>query len=278
MMENMITPKMAKEMLNLNSHNRNVSTKIVEKYARDMKNSNWRLTNQGIGIDEDNRLVDGQHRLLACVLADSAFPCIIIRGLRPDTQMVIDVGKRRSVGDQLTLVHGMENSTFKVAVANCIVSTVKSVGTFSLSSNEAMDIINLYDEEIQFIITDKKGILKGLNYAPAFAAMVLAARVDMDKAIEFKNQYCSGIGLSIGDPVLSLRNFMLGRDFNGHGGNSYRHTIMNFTLNCLMCAFQGKKLKRLTSSDAGIKYFLSRQRTNVETIQKLVYIGDKSNA
>ena len=65
-----ITPKMAAEMLerHLNPENqRRQSQSVVESYARAMRAGQWLLTHQGIAIDTNGELVDGQHRLSAIV-------------------------------------------------------------------------------------------------------------------------------------------------------------------------------------------------------------------
>src|SRR5687767_6288977 len=86
--------------------NRKISTTLVRKYANAMINGHWRTTHQGIGFDTGNWLIDGQHRLLAVCEADRLKPGIVIRmqvtrGLKPDTFMVVDNGRRRKLADML---------------------------------------------------------------------------------------------------------------------------------------------------------------------------------
>jgi len=263
----LITPQMAKLWLEKNTHNRKISTQLVEKYARDVKAGEWKITNQGIGFDSNGALTDGQHRLLACVRADVPFESFVTFGLDPKSQMVVDGGRLRSVGEQLFLGHKMDNATIKVAMANIIAATLKGVNAVSLSADIAWKVIDLYSDEMEFILSNRGAAPRGLSYAPALSGLVMAAKVDLDKAVEFKEKYFLGTDLKADSPILTFRNFMLNRG-NGAGSSvsGYRKTIMIFSMLAAMNYFLGKPLKRQSTSLAGYQYFMSRQRTCSEMV------------
>lgn len=265
MIETRITPKMAAEILLSNTHNRKISQKIVERYARDMKSGNWKLTGEAISISKDGTVLDGQHRLLACVLANVSFLAFIVRGLSMDSQIAIDGGKKRSVGDQLHLFYGIENAVQKVAIANCIASTVKNQVTVSISPAIANNIIDLYSDEIEFVLCNR-GTNQQLTFTPAVTAIIMAAKVDMDKAIDFKERYFQGNDLRKGHPALTLRNFMTSRGQWSGSGHSYRFTIMSYAFTALMNHFNNKDLLKLTTSSKGLDYFINKQKTCVNMI------------
>jgi len=263
----LITPQMAQLWLEKNTHNRKISAQAIEKYARDMKAGAWKITNQGIGFDSGGNLTDGQHRLLACVRAGIPFESFVTFGLDPESQMVVDGGRLRSVGDQLLLGRKMENATLKVAMANVIAAALKGVNTITLSAEIAWKVIDLYSDEMEFIISNRGVAPRGLSYAPALSGLVMAAKVDLDKAVEFKDKYFLGIDLQAGSPILTFRNFMLNRS-NGAGSSvsGYRKTIMIFSMLAAMYYFLGKPLKRQTTSLTGYQYFRSRQRTCADMV------------
>src|SRR5690606_16390953 len=62
-----ITPALADVMLRYNDANRPLSAATVRKYARQMGEGRWRLTKQPIIFSKSHKLLDGQHRLHACV-------------------------------------------------------------------------------------------------------------------------------------------------------------------------------------------------------------------
>jgi hypothetical protein len=65
-----ITPAKAAELLESNTNNRPLSRATVRVFADAMQRGEWKTTHQGIAIDTNGQLVDGQHRLAALVEAD----------------------------------------------------------------------------------------------------------------------------------------------------------------------------------------------------------------
>lgn len=98
-----VTPKLAKEWLGLNLKNRRLAKSTVQGYKRDMQAGRWLLTADPIRFSEDGRLLDGQHRLAACVLADVPFVSLVAHGVSSDTMRVIDHGRPRTVADELNI-------------------------------------------------------------------------------------------------------------------------------------------------------------------------------
>lgn len=95
-----ITPAIARNMLEHNTHNRGMKR---TNFASAMENGEWILTGSSIVFDENGILVDGQNRLNACATSGVSFDTIVVRGIPMSAQTVIDVGTRRSVADQLKL-------------------------------------------------------------------------------------------------------------------------------------------------------------------------------
>jgi hypothetical protein len=103
-----ITPAIAADMLTHNTRNRIASQQHVAKIARAMKEQGFHFTGDPIRFAEDGTLLDGQHRLKACILADTAFSSVIIRNLPLDALMVIDGGKSRTRQQQLHIADGID--------------------------------------------------------------------------------------------------------------------------------------------------------------------------
>lgn len=263
----LVTPGMAENWLTLNTHNRTVYPSKVTAYARDMKGGSWKLTHQGIAFDRNGILIDGQHRLLACIMANVPFESKVTYGLEPEAQEVIDGGKIRGVSDQLKLATGMDNARAKVAIANGIVATIKGASRVVLSKSIAEKVIDLYADEIEFIMSCQGKVLTGLRYTPVLTALVLAAKVDLDKAVSFKDKYFKGADLSATDPAFCLRTYMLRRCGRERvEGSRDRLTITILTMSALMNSFLGKPIKVLKTSGAALDYFINKQKTCVEMI------------
>lgn len=104
-----ISPTIAAAWLDQNNHNRSVSNAVLQKYAYDIAHGKWQLTGDAIRFSKEGGLLDGQHRLMACVRADKPFQSVVIYGLPSDSQDVIDTGKTRSIADVLAL-KGLANA------------------------------------------------------------------------------------------------------------------------------------------------------------------------
>ena len=118
-----ITPDLAKEWLELLDENRKYSGASGEAYARDMETGDWVVTNASIGFREDGKLIDGQHRLRACVLSGRPFWCIVVRGLSAEAQDYIDCGRMRSFADRLAF--GGLKEAWRVAAAARVIWGIK---------------------------------------------------------------------------------------------------------------------------------------------------------
>lgn len=99
----LVAPDVAKRYLAGNVHNRDLRDTRVRAHAATLLRGEWRATSNGIGFDVDGRLIDGQHRLSAIVLADIPAPLVVVRGLPPEAQDVTDQNLPRKVSDALKL-------------------------------------------------------------------------------------------------------------------------------------------------------------------------------
>ena len=109
-----ITPRIAAELLTQNSINRPMSVSHVRRLAESMKRGEWDLNGTTIKVSTSGRLLDGQHRLTACVDAGVPFDSLVVYGLEDEAFATIDQGaKSRKISDVLSIEAGanMKNVT-----------------------------------------------------------------------------------------------------------------------------------------------------------------------
>jgi hypothetical protein len=111
-----ITPEMAQEWAERNTRNRPVRYARVARFARDMTAGRWSLNGQTILIADTGEIIDGQHRIYACIQAGVPFDSFVVTGLPHEVQDTVDTGAARTMGDQFTL-HGEANGLLLAAVA-----------------------------------------------------------------------------------------------------------------------------------------------------------------
>ena len=99
-----VLPSQARQWLDTaNTMNRPLSAPRVRQFALDMQEGRWLYTGDPIRFGSDGILIDGQHRLAACV--ESGIPLVvdIIKGLDPNIQLVIDSYAGRQAAQQLAI-------------------------------------------------------------------------------------------------------------------------------------------------------------------------------
>lgn len=96
-----ITPDIAKAWLDKNIKNRHIAARYIRLFARDMRNHAWMLTGETIKFSWDGYLLDGQTRLTACIESNTPFRSLVVYGVDPRSQDVMDTGKARTGADIL---------------------------------------------------------------------------------------------------------------------------------------------------------------------------------
>lgn len=217
-----ITPQMAKDLLASNKNNRKISKRIVNQYARDMLEGRWKNNGQSILAAEDGTLIDGQHRLMACVQSGVPFQAFLVRGVPEETRSTIDAGRKRSAADALFLSgHTPYHTTGVAASARLIINYLRGE---SLSQTPSAS------EIFEFVEAQPEVSEKHILGAPAAkvvpksvlgAVLYLGTREDgyTRKASSFAEGLTHGEGLTEGDPRLTVRNLLINTRQRTPGGN-----------------------------------------------------------
>lgn len=102
-----ITPEWATAILNKSQmagmKNRPLSQFLVHKYAEMMKKGEWLLNGESISLDKNGCLVNGQHRLHACIKANVPFYTVVCTNVQPGSFATYDTGKKRDAGQVLAI-------------------------------------------------------------------------------------------------------------------------------------------------------------------------------
>ena len=111
-----ITSGVAALLMRYNTHNRKLSNVSIDTIIGILVRSEWRKTHQGIAFYTDGSIMDGQHRLLACVLSGIDLdPVMVSGGYSKDDNDAIDFGSKRTAADAAKLA-GVTDADLKCYV------------------------------------------------------------------------------------------------------------------------------------------------------------------
>ena len=96
-----VTPAIARDWIQVNTKNRRIRSAKVDQYDASMRAGRWAFNGQAIVFDVHGRLMNGQHRLLACIKAGVSFKVLVVHGVDAEAFDTLDTGAARTAGDIL---------------------------------------------------------------------------------------------------------------------------------------------------------------------------------
>lgn len=215
-----ITPAAAKKLLGLNiDRNRNVRTPAVKRLAQDMREGRFIETGATLSIDTTGHIIDGQHRLHACIAADVPFRTIIVSGLDPVAFTATDKGTKRTLGD--TLKHrGVSNASRAAALSSALTQWDTDVRTSNVlvsgirSEQEVLSYYTEHAEEIDLVAACSVVLPRVLYPKASDLVRVVTLRIDAEDSDVFFDALRSG--RSDFDTLITMRE-ALRRDREGSG-------------------------------------------------------------
>ncbi|MER5685320.1 hypothetical protein [Streptomyces sp. NPDC002205] len=211
-----VSPKLAGQWLKLNTNNRPLSKNTVQQLAAQIQRGEWQLTHQGIAFDEDDVLIDGQHRLAAIVKAGTTVPLTVTHGVPRTAFTVMDTGRKRTGRDALALV-GEANATHLAAALRGLhlyLQTPNSAwsGGSSVTSNDQLLVVLEKHPGIRDALHHGIALNRACRITVTAATIgwyvTTETRPDIDQSA-WREGVVTGALLKSGDPRLTLRNTML---------------------------------------------------------------------
>lgn len=201
-----ITPGMAKKCLERNKiENRNLSRGRVNAMVSDLKNGKWVLTHQGIAFDDEGNLLDGQHRLAACVQSGVSFETLVTKGMTKEVCVAIDNTRPRTIIDHAKQL-GLDMSTSHSSIA--IIMEYGAGYHDHLSVDCKLDLIRKYSDAIGFAVAISRSATGFQAPSKAVIARAYYTR-DHDKLKRFMDVYISMVPEGIKESAaMALRKYL----------------------------------------------------------------------
>jgi hypothetical protein len=98
-----ITPDLAQKWLSVETKNRSICKEHRNMLVHAIESGQWKLNGSTIVLARDGSVIDGQHRLNAVVHCGKSIESIVVFNSDKDSIDTIDVGRKRTAGDLLSM-------------------------------------------------------------------------------------------------------------------------------------------------------------------------------
>lgn len=258
-----ITPELAKTLLNSNKGNRPLNLPHVASLAKKMKEGSWVFTHQGIALDVNGNLLDGQHRLQAIVNANVSVTMLVTTGMAAAHFEHIDVdARKRSAADLLAIRRPdtARNITRTAAIARAAVmygiehkDTTYSVQQISqMASDLYEDIATLIDATRPHEAMVPTAVVGAFLNAMRTNDAHPGAKGGIDKAMVL--EHVSRLGtwqwLGINDPMMRLHARIVKHrtDKESYGVGVVREKYYALGVAALRAAIEGRTLEKVEAT------------------------------
>lgn len=205
-----ISPEAAALIWESRNHlNRPIMDRVVKQYVRDMTQGRWQVSGQGIIFDCHGKLVDGHHRIKACIEANLPFTTLVVRNVDERAVMVQDIGAQRKAG-QIAHMMGMPNSNCACAAARLFLMYKRNgVGTMNTAHYQPSK-----PETIEFVASEPliteaaffgRRLQKLMNASMGAFLAFLFLKANRAAAIEFLEALAEGHDLPFESSIYQFR-------------------------------------------------------------------------
>jgi hypothetical protein len=175
-----------------------------------MLGGNWGLTGQGIIFDDKGRLLDGQHRMHAVILANVPVKFMVVRGISPDMFSRLDVGNKRTSSDVISCKHN-------VTVAGALKYVYREECGVSWWNNNirlkpylSVECFKRNMGMVESASAIQKGKSNGMMTPSTLTYCHYRASMDgfPEQLDQFISRFATGADLSNDNPILALRRYL----------------------------------------------------------------------
>jgi len=223
----MITPQIAKLLLERNTLNRPLKKNNVKKLAKAMLANEWNYDGTPLSFDKYGTLLNGQHRLFAIINSGKSLVFKVTTGLLTSMFATMDSGNNRTLSDGLAIA-GYKNPKLLSLTTNFLyrfllgqTAETGSGGQVQLNVNEAVKFIEVKPfsiDAVDFVMQNrKKDNVKIIPNQMIGGLYLLFHEKDVESANIFFEGLLTGASLDSTSPILQTRNRFLKAKEIPHG-------------------------------------------------------------
>ena len=211
-----MTPQWASQLLGQTKQkNRKFKRRHLERLTSTIQSGNWYVTAQGIALDTENNILDGQHRLAAIVRAEKPIQIMLGRNLDPAIFNVVDTGCTRTAGDALDILGSNKGKTVAAALKNYQLyyqyPKCKWTGNHTPAHTDVTKLYELHKDYVEHMIdeiTKRRKSFRCFSESVALTFSLLARDKHWAETpiLKFMDAICFGANIETEDVCLSFRN------------------------------------------------------------------------
>jgi len=228
-----VTPEKAREYLKKNTRNRRLRKGHILYLVEVIRRGEWMYNGHPIIFGEDGVLLDGQHRLWACVQSGKPIITLIVRSVNPesyDTQ----IETQRDKSD----LTGLSKSMCAMLRSYWAHELLK-VGR-KTSPDEDLE---LYESKKQYfdVMESLRTHDRALGLASVWAAMVRYCEENTENAIKFANAFIDPT--STVTQAQMLRNYLFNRPSNN--GFNFQREVYEKAVYCMQAHDDNREISQV---------------------------------
>jgi hypothetical protein len=195
----LVTPSLAKELLEKNIKNRRLKQPTLDRYVKDMTNGKWKEdTGEVLKISKSGVILDGQHRLHALIKANLSLFFHIAYDVDDSVYTVLDSGSLRSSADSFK-IEGIKNSNVLPSILSTYQQLKKGRLNIKIKDYATDELLEMYYQRERFWSdTAYKSINWYMNFSKILSPSVIGGvysriyDISPEKAQTFINELCTG--------------------------------------------------------------------------------------
>jgi len=280
-----VTPELAAQWLGAAGPNRNLRVRRVEAIERDLTAKKYVFTGVPIIFDEKGKLIDGQHRLNACVAAGLGFFSFVVTGVRGEKAMdaLDDVGARTH-GDRLRIQLAADSANSASAVALLLWQFSRANKSAAWARGTYAEVKAAYVKNRVEIDWSARAIGPRIDPgvssggAPVLAAFAYARPINPPLIDQAALMYKSGDIPSDDHPMRRLRQFVTVGDRTGIGNKKTssqfsRHALALVTLAFLERLLMNSQKRGVPKPDIAVLERIAVMRANARKGQEAASVA-----
>jgi hypothetical protein len=173
-----ITPERAEMLLRNQANPRKLSKWHVDEFKRHIQHGSFETTHQGIALNNEGQMVDGQHRCAAIVECKKPVLMWVAYGIIPEAISVLDRGVRRTFSDLL--------GTHKYISQPATLAAIIAFGNSRPREVEVKQMVDVLGERFAWLLETRSGSKKGITAGCRLgAALAITPETKEDVLFQF---------------------------------------------------------------------------------------------